>query len=167
MSLKSAATAVRENAHAPYSGFKVGAALKWEGIVNDPIGALFAVAAFEIIRVSTSGQAVLPAIAWIVLAAGLGTLLGIVFGLARIFGKPGVIGDALAGGFGGLFGGLNGRVNHGEYGGRALWTNGVMTGVLLILLKSPVTRSGLRCICRNFITATIGASAKKFLFKSE
>lgn len=31
MSLKDAATAVRENAHAPYSGFKVGAALRTPG----------------------------------------------------------------------------------------------------------------------------------------
>jgi len=28
MSLKDTATAVRENAHAPYSGFKVGAAIR-------------------------------------------------------------------------------------------------------------------------------------------
>jgi len=56
--------------------------LKWEGIVNDPIGALFAVAAYEIVRVASQGDSTLWAGMWILMAAGLGTLLGIAFGLA-------------------------------------------------------------------------------------
>ncbi|MBR9834691.1 MAG: sodium:proton antiporter [Alphaproteobacteria bacterium] len=54
--------------------------LKWEGIVNDPIGALFAVAAYEIIRVASQGESIIGAAAWIVVAAGFGILLGIAFG---------------------------------------------------------------------------------------
>lgn len=56
--------------------------LKWEGIVNDPVGALFAVAAFEIIRVASQGESTLLAGAWILGAAAIGTLLGIAFGFA-------------------------------------------------------------------------------------
>ena len=56
--------------------------LKWEGIVNDPIGALFAVAAYEIIRVASQGDSTLWAGMWILMAAGIGTGLGIIFGLA-------------------------------------------------------------------------------------
>lgn len=56
--------------------------LKWEGIVNDPIGALFAVAAFEIIRVASLGENIFGAAVWIVSAALLGTVLGIAFGAA-------------------------------------------------------------------------------------
>ena len=54
--------------------------LKWEGIVNDPIGALFAVAAFEIIRVASLGENIFGAAIWIIAAAVLGTLLGVAFG---------------------------------------------------------------------------------------
>ena len=54
--------------------------LKWEGIVNDPIGALFAVAAFEIIRVASLGESIFGAALWIIAAAMLGTLLGVAFG---------------------------------------------------------------------------------------
>ena len=46
--------------------------LKWEGIVNDPVGALFAVAAFEIIRVAATGESVLGKGAMIVVAALIG-----------------------------------------------------------------------------------------------
>lgn len=56
--------------------------LKWEGIVNDPIGALFAVAAFEIIRVASLGENIFGAAIWIVSAALLGAVLGIGFGVA-------------------------------------------------------------------------------------
>ncbi|MEQ9317089.1 MAG: sodium:proton antiporter, partial [Henriciella sp.] len=56
--------------------------LKWEGIVNDPVGALFAVAAYEIIRVASQGESTLLAGAWILGAAAIGTLLGIAFGFA-------------------------------------------------------------------------------------
>ena len=37
-------------------GGRTGAALKWEGIINDPIGALLAVAAFEVVRVANTGD---------------------------------------------------------------------------------------------------------------
>ncbi|GAB5455507.1 MAG: sodium:proton antiporter [Henriciella sp.] len=56
--------------------------LKWEGIVNDPIGALFAVAAFEFIRVASEGQSLFGAGLWIIMAATYGTFLGIFFGWA-------------------------------------------------------------------------------------
>lgn len=61
-------------------GGRTGAALKWEGIVNDPIGALFAVAAFEIVRVASAGDGVVMIAVWILMAAGLGVGLGVVFG---------------------------------------------------------------------------------------
>ena len=54
--------------------------LKWEGIVNDPIGALFAVAAFEFIRVASEGQSLFGAGLWIIMAACYGIILGVVFG---------------------------------------------------------------------------------------
>ncbi len=56
--------------------------LKWEGIVNDPIGALFAVAAFEFIRVASQGQSLFGAGLWIIMAACYGIVLGVVFGWA-------------------------------------------------------------------------------------
>jgi len=56
--------------------------LKWEGIVNDPIGALFAVAAFEFIRVASQGQSLFGAGLWIIMAAFYGIILGVVFGWA-------------------------------------------------------------------------------------
>ncbi len=62
---------------------RTGAALKWEGIVNDPVGALFAVAAFEVVRViaeGSTGGSVLAAAIWILTAAALGVGLGMVFG---------------------------------------------------------------------------------------
>ncbi|MEL7231144.1 MAG: cation:proton antiporter, partial [Pseudomonadota bacterium] len=58
--------------------------LKWEGIVNDPIGALFAVAAFEIVRVASVGENTVGAAAWIILAAIEGIILGIAFGWIMI-----------------------------------------------------------------------------------
>ncbi|MEM1086659.1 MAG: sodium:proton antiporter [Pseudomonadota bacterium] len=58
--------------------------LKWEGIVNDPIGALFAVAAFEIVRVASVGENTVGAAAWIILAAIEGIILGIGFGWIMI-----------------------------------------------------------------------------------
>lgn len=61
--------------------------LKWEGIVNDPVGALFAVASFEIVRVAAAGENTAGAAAWIVLAAAEGIILGLVFGwiMVRVF----------------------------------------------------------------------------------
>ena len=61
-------------------GGRVGKALKWEGIVNDPVGAIFAVFAFEILRVFSSDGSPAMIIGWILFAAALGTGLGILFG---------------------------------------------------------------------------------------
>ncbi|MFC6198615.1 cation:proton antiporter [Ponticaulis profundi] len=68
-------------------GGRVGKALKWEGIVNDPVGALFAVAAFEVLRVFVSEGSPLAIVAWIVFAAMVGVLLGVLAGhlLSRAF----------------------------------------------------------------------------------
>lgn len=65
-------------------GGRTGAALKWEGIVNDPIGALFAVAAFEIVRVASAGDSAFMAAAWIIFAAAFGAGLGIAFGFVMV-----------------------------------------------------------------------------------
>lgn len=61
--------------------------LKWEGIVNDPIGALFAVAAFEFIRVASEGQSLFGAGVLIIVAASYGIVLGLLFGwiIAKAF----------------------------------------------------------------------------------
>ncbi|MEM6534705.1 MAG: sodium:proton antiporter [Pseudomonadota bacterium] len=61
--------------------------LKWEGIVNDPVGALFAVAAFEVIRVASQGENTVAVAAFIVFAAGSGIILGVAFGwfISRAF----------------------------------------------------------------------------------
>lgn len=61
--------------------------LKWEGIVNDPIGALFAVAAFEFIRVASQGQSLFGAGVLIIFAASYGIVLGLLFGwiIAKAF----------------------------------------------------------------------------------
>ncbi len=61
-------------------GGRTGQFLKWEGIVNDPIGALFAVAGFEIIRVAATGESILGKGALIIVSALLGVGLGIAFG---------------------------------------------------------------------------------------
>jgi NhaP-type Na+/H+ or K+/H+ antiporter len=68
-------------------GGKTGTALKWEGIVNDPVGALFAVAAFEMVRVASLGDGILAAGFGILVAATLGTVMGVSFGwgMARAF----------------------------------------------------------------------------------
>ena len=65
-------------------GGRAGAFLKWEGIVNDPVGALFAVAAFEIIRVAATGESILGKGAMIIFAAFVGVVLGIAFGLGIV-----------------------------------------------------------------------------------
>jgi len=65
-------------------GGRTGAALRWEGIVNDPVGALFAVAAFEIVRVASDGQSTIAVAGWVILAAALGVALGLAFGWAIV-----------------------------------------------------------------------------------
>lgn len=68
-------------------GGRAGKSLKWEGIVNDPVGALFAVFGFEILRVFYAEGSALAIVAWILFAATLGTFLGILSGvlLSRAF----------------------------------------------------------------------------------
>ncbi len=56
------------------------AVLKWEGIINDPLGALFAVAGFEFIRFTAMGESTQFAITMLIVAAIAGALLGIVSG---------------------------------------------------------------------------------------
>lgn len=65
-------------------GGRTGAALKWEGIVNDPVGALFAVASFEIVRVAASGDSIVGAAIWVILAAAVGAGLGMAFGWGMV-----------------------------------------------------------------------------------
>ncbi|MBX2813739.1 MAG: sodium:proton antiporter [Myxococcales bacterium] len=61
-------------------GGRASAALRWEGIINDPIGALFAVAAFGVIRVASTDSSTLGTVMWILFAAAIGVILGIAFG---------------------------------------------------------------------------------------
>lgn len=55
--------------------------LKWEGIVNDPLGALFAVAGFEYIRFSALGASMGLVFGKLIFAAVFGTAIGIVSGI--------------------------------------------------------------------------------------
>ncbi len=63
------------------------AILKWEGIINDPIGALFAVLVFEYLHYADQGSTVAGTVFWVViastLAAGIGVGMGL--GLAQLF----------------------------------------------------------------------------------
>jgi len=61
--------------------------LKWEGIVNDPLGALFAVGGYEFIRFTQSEASIYLAFGKLAFAAILGTILGIIsgYGLAWAF----------------------------------------------------------------------------------
>ncbi len=61
--------------------------LKWEGIVNDPLGALFAVGGYEFIRFSQTEASMIFIFGKLAFAAIFGTLIGIVsaFGLAWAF----------------------------------------------------------------------------------
>lgn len=58
------------------------AVLRWEGIVNDPVGAILAVFVFEAIRFAAEGRGFIDAVAWIFGGALFGGVLGIVSGLA-------------------------------------------------------------------------------------
>ena len=55
--------------------------LKWEGIVNDPLGALFAVAGFEYIRFTATGASMGLVFGKLIFAALFGTAIGIVSGI--------------------------------------------------------------------------------------
>lgn len=59
-----------------------GAVLKWEGIVNDPVGALFAVLVFEIVRLTAEGQSWTAAVGLLFIGAIVGLVLGAAAGLA-------------------------------------------------------------------------------------
>lgn len=63
--------------------------LKWEGIVNDPVGALFAVGGYEFIRLSMEHGNMFLAFGQLISVAILGTIVGIVSGngLAWAFRK--------------------------------------------------------------------------------
>lgn len=65
-------------------GGKVGSTLKWEGIVNDPVGALLAVIVYEALRVITEGENPLFAAGWIFLTAVIAGCLGVVFGFGLV-----------------------------------------------------------------------------------
>lgn len=55
--------------------------LKWEGIVNDPVGALFAVGAYEFIRFSQTDASLYAVFGKLIFAAVLGTVIGIISGI--------------------------------------------------------------------------------------
>ena len=61
--------------------------LKWEGIVNDPVGALFAVGGYEFIRFSQAGASVEIAIFTLIAIAIIGGVIGVIsgYGLAWAF----------------------------------------------------------------------------------
>lgn len=63
--------------------------LKWEGIVNDPVGALLAVGAYEYIRYTQAGESIQFAFGMLFFAAVLGTIVGVAsgYGLAWAFRK--------------------------------------------------------------------------------
>jgi len=56
------------------------AVLKWEGIINDPLGALFAVAGYEYIRFTALGESFQFAMVKLVAAAIMGALIGVLSG---------------------------------------------------------------------------------------
>ncbi len=61
---------------------RIASVLKWEGIVNDPIGALAAVFLFEAIRQTALGHDWAMAAAMLVFGAGIGGVMGFAFGFA-------------------------------------------------------------------------------------
>lgn len=63
-------------------GGRVGKSLKWEGIINDPVGVLFAVGAFEVLRVIVAGESALGVLGWIAFAVLIGVVLGVGSGYA-------------------------------------------------------------------------------------
>ena len=55
--------------------------LKWEGIVNDPLGALFAVGGYEYIRFTATGASMGLVFGKLIFAAVFGTIIGIASGI--------------------------------------------------------------------------------------
>lgn len=70
--------------------------LKWEGIVNDPVGALFAVGGYEFIRFTQEGANMGFAFAQLIFIAVMGGVVGVVsgWGMAQAF-KRGLIPEYL------------------------------------------------------------------------
>ncbi len=66
--------------------------LKWEGIVNDPIGALLAVIVFEYLVFEKAGDPLLQTVLWLTLAFLLAALIGYVFArvIVSLFKSGGV-----------------------------------------------------------------------------
>ena len=70
--------------------------LKWEGIVNDPVGALFAVIVFEFIRITQMEASMAMVFGRIAFACFLGTAVGIVSGIGMAWAfRRGVIPEYL------------------------------------------------------------------------
>ncbi len=63
---------------------RVGSAVKWEGIVNDPTGAILAVLVFEAIVAGEPGSGLSVAATGVLKAAGTGALFGLVGALALV-----------------------------------------------------------------------------------
>ncbi len=61
------------------------AILKWEGIVNDPVGALLAVLVYEVVRFSANGGGWLEAASWLAFGAALGAGLGWLSGRGLVY----------------------------------------------------------------------------------
>ncbi len=60
--------------------------LKWEGIVNDPVGALFAVGVYEWILLSRHGENGLDGVWWLLAASAIGAAFGVAAGFALVQG---------------------------------------------------------------------------------
>ncbi len=58
--------------------------LKWEGIVNDPTGALFAVLAYEVIAASQHGNGFAAAIGHLAITILVAVAIGLVFGIGTV-----------------------------------------------------------------------------------
>ena len=88
---------------------RVGAVLKWEGIVNDPIGALLAVLVFELVSAAPEGRSVVETAGQILIGSLIAVIIGILLGRAIIwlfsrgwvpeFLKAAVLLSAVIGGF--------------------------------------------------------------------
>ncbi|PHR57136.1 MAG: sodium:proton exchanger [Robiginitomaculum sp.] len=65
---------------------RAAAVLKWEGIVNDPVGALFAVAVYEVIALSGHGTPGFGGVVWLLGASAIAALMGIAAGYLLGFG---------------------------------------------------------------------------------
>ena len=70
--------------------------LKWEGIVNDPVGALFAVIVFEFIRITQLEASMAMVFGRIAFACILGTVVGIISGIGMAWAfRRGVVPEYL------------------------------------------------------------------------